>query len=183
MHTGAKTFYIKLLQNAQVSIFAIFVVFLAIVLKMIGIENLIPSLIPPMTLILINLAVNWVVVGGLILFFITLALACLITTVDYYTFYFMLDENGLRTKQGLLYKQEISVPYRQIQDIDIDQSFIFQLFGVCKLNILTAGQDSSNDNDPTEVNFPVIDKALAYDLRDKLLSHSSIVVTVPEKQP
>ena len=77
-------------------------------------------------------------------------------------------------QKGILFKREISIPYRQVQDITIDRPLIFQLCGVCRLNILTAGQDNDHDNDPTEVNFPIIDRNLAYELRQELLTRANV---------
>ena len=179
-HVGHKTFIINLLKNAAPTFFIFFIWIGFIILKIIGAENLFSTLNTPDIIPFINLAINWGLFGGFLFMIISFALAIFITSLDYFTFYFMLDDHGLCMKQGILNKQEISIPYRQIQDINIDRPFLYQIFGVCRLNIITAGQDNDHDNDQTEANFPIVDKGMAYDLREQLLRHSNIeVVSTP----
>lgn len=183
-HAGHKTFLVNLFHNSIPTVFIICVWISFIVLKIVGIENVVPSVNPADVAPILNIALNWALLGGFILIALSFTLAFLITAIDYFTFYFMLDDHGLCMKQGILNKQELSIPYRQIQDINIDRPLLYQMFGVCRLNILTAGQDSDYDNDPTEANFPIIDKDMAYDLREQLLAHSNIqLVSTPVDHP
>ena len=183
-HVGHKTFIINLLKNATPTIFIFFIWIVFIILKIIGAESLFTSLNTPDIIPLINLALNWGLIGGFVFMVLSFLLALFVTSLDYLTFYFMLDEHGLCMKQGILNKQEISIPYRQIQDINIERPLLYQIFGVCRLNIITTGQDNDHDDDPTEANFPIVDKDLAYDLRGQLLEHSNIqLVSNPVDHP
>ena len=171
-HVGIKTFFINLVKNGLPAIFISVIWVALLVIKTQGVGNVF-SLNAPDIIQMADFILNWAILGSFVFVTLLSILALLITSIDYFTFYFMIDNSGLCIKQGLVDKQEISIPYRQIQDIDIDRPFIYQMFGVCKLNILTAGQDNDHDNDPTEANFPIIDKDLAYDLRKILLGHSN----------
>ena len=171
-HVGIKTFFINLIKNGLPTIFIFIIWVVLLVIKTQGVGNVF-SLNTPDIIQISDFILNWAIFGSFVFVALLFALALLITSIDYFTFYFMIDNSGLCIKKGLVDKQEISIPYKQIQDIDIDRPFIYQMFGVCRLNILTAGQDSDHDNDPTEANFPIIDKDLAYNLRETLLGHSS----------
>jgi uncharacterized membrane protein YdbT with pleckstrin-like domain len=90
----------------------------------------------------------------------------------------MLSSDGIIIKQGLLHIKEISIPYRHIEDININQSLLYQVLRVCKLNMLTSGQDQDNNPDhSSEIEFPVMEKTLADDLKKELLTRSNIQIT------
>ncbi|MEI6480446.1 MAG: PH domain-containing protein [bacterium] len=173
-HVGLKTFFLQLLKNNVPTIFLSILWFIVAIIKIEGAQNIIPLSDSSQLTSVINAVFTLVLVGGVALILITFVIIFLLTLVDYYSFYFMLDENGLRMQKGILFKREISIPYRQVQDITIDRPFTFQLCGVCRLNILTAGQDNDHDNDPTEANFPIIDRNLAEELRKELLTRANV---------
>jgi uncharacterized membrane protein YdbT with pleckstrin-like domain len=68
-----------------------------------------------------------------------------------------------------LSKKEISIPYRQIQDINIEQTFYFKMMGVSKLVVLTAGSDDNDKEGEAEGIFEVIDSSVAEKIREELL--------------
>ena len=97
------------------------------------------------------------------------------TWLVYSNYKFFLDENSLKIKRGILNKEEIAIPYRQIQDVDIKRDLSFQMLGVSRLVILTAGHDDENPGDDhTEGIFPALDKDLAEWLRDELLRRANV---------
>ena len=85
-----------------------------------------------------------------------------------------LGENAFSITKGYFNKREISIPYRQIQNIDIEQSFQFKMMGVCKLVILTAGNDNNNQNGEAEGVFDVIDFKIASNIKESILQKSNI---------
>lgn len=180
-HAGIKTLLVTLLQNSLPAIFITFVWIGFILLKIIGADTLLSFFNTPEIIPLVDVILNWALLIGFVSIILSVSLAILITCLEYFSFYFMLNEHGLCMKEGILNKKEISIPYRQIQDINIDRPFIYQILGVCKLNILTAGQDSDHSQEhKSEANFPIIDKDLAYNLRDALLSHTNVEIEIEE---
>ncbi|MFZ1019383.1 MAG: PH domain-containing protein [Minisyncoccia bacterium] len=112
-----------------------------------------------------------------ILFFVSIlfiAGAFLISWLDYISCTFALDEDSFVIRRGILNKKEISIPYRQIQDIDIEQSFYHKIIGVSRLVILTAGNDEKDKEKESEGTFWVIDATLAERLRGDLLQKTSV---------
>jgi len=57
---------------------------------------------------------------------------------------FALRRYDLTYRKGWLYKKEVTVPYRRIQHVDVKQGFIERQFGLAKLNLYTAGGNSSD---------------------------------------
>ena len=43
--------------------------------------------------------------------------------------YFLMADDSFKIKRGFLSKTENAIPYRQIQNVDIERSFMFQMLG------------------------------------------------------
>ncbi len=78
--------------------------------------------------------------------------------------------------RGILTKEEIGIPYRQIQNVDIEMGPIEQALGLSRLIILTAGHEDKPDinKEESEGVLPAIDKRLAYQIREELLNKANI---------
>ncbi len=76
--------------------------------------------------------------------FAAAAIAVLATWVVlfYERYRFMIQEDGIEIKRGILWKKDITIPYDRVQNVDIDRGPIEQLIGVYDLNIFTAGTSS-----------------------------------------
>jgi uncharacterized membrane protein YdbT with pleckstrin-like domain len=111
------------------------------------------------------------------LVFLALVWAVLVTLIDYYSFRFRVGDHAFRLKRGILNIAETSIPYRQIQDVNLSQGILYQLFGVCRVSILTAGNDEPEEDgekDHTEGYIPVLPKSRAEQLREELLRRSNV---------
>lgn len=114
----------------------------------------------------------WILLG---LFILVFGLTFLFTWLMYINYKFALSDNALKIKRGILDKEEISIPYRQIQDVDIDRDLGFQMMGVSRIIILTAGQEAQKTPDnETEGILPALDKDLAEWLQTELLKRANI---------
>ena len=102
--------------------------------------------------------------GSIIIFLITL----IIGFFQYRNFVFILDEFSLKIRKGILSEIEISVPYRQIQDINLLRTFSHRMFGVSRLIIITAGHEDVKEHDETDTVFDPIDADLAEEIRSFL---------------
>ncbi len=85
-------------------------------------------------------------------------------------------EDSFKIKRGVMSKTENAIPYRQIQNVDIERSFTFQMLGLSRLIILTAGHEDENDKEGDEAEgvIPAIDQALAVWLQTELLKRADI---------
>lgn len=89
-------------------------------------------------------------------------------------------EDSFKIKRGILSKAENAIPYRQIQNVDIERGLLFQMLGLSRLIILTAGhEDESPRNAPigsdeAEGIIPAIDQKLAEWLQTELLKRADV---------
>jgi uncharacterized membrane protein YdbT with pleckstrin-like domain len=116
--------------------------------------------------------------SGLVLFIIALLgfiIAIISSRLVYKSRSFCLSEDAFKVRKGIFTKQEMAIPYRQIQNVEIERTLIQQLFGVSKLVIVTAGHDDEHtvQNESKGV-LPTIDKELASVLQEELLKRADV---------
>jgi uncharacterized membrane protein YdbT with pleckstrin-like domain len=178
---GGKTLMIFVLQRIGAPFILLLV---SIGLFSIQGENFITQIPIPHFATYINL-IAW---GCLILFIIFFLLAFFVAWLIYANFKFALGDNSLKIKRGIFNKEEIAIPYRQIQDVDVDRDISFQLMGLSRIVILTAGhEDATVNGDETggggdsEGYLPALDKDLAEWLQAELLKRANVQKVVEEK--
>jgi uncharacterized membrane protein YdbT with pleckstrin-like domain len=81
---------------------------------------------------------GWIALGLAAVVFL---IAFLMAWLTYSNFKFLLGEDSLKIKRGILSKEEIAIPYRQIQDVDIERDLSYRMFGVSRVFIFNAGQE------------------------------------------
>ncbi len=74
--------------------------------------------------------------------FILLLLVGAWAVMFYERYLFMIQNDGIEIKRGILWKQDISIPYDRVQNVDIERGPIEQLIGTYNLNVFTAGTSS-----------------------------------------
>jgi len=99
--------------------------------------------------------------------------------LTYKNYVFSMADDAFKIKRGVLSKTENAIPYRQIQNVDIERNFTFQMMGLSRLIILTAGQDEATEGTPLGVNetkgiIPAIDQKLAEWLQTELLKRANV---------
>ncbi len=123
--------------------------------------------------------ISWSVFG---LFVIAFLITFLVAWLIYVNYKFCLGEDALRIKRGIFNKEEIAMPYRQIQDVDIERDLEFQMLGLSKLVILTAGEQmEKSEESESEGVLPAVDKDLAEWLQAELLKRTNVQKVVEEK--
>jgi putative membrane protein len=97
-------------------------------------------------------------------------LGFLVAWLVYYFYTFTMEEFDLRLKRGVLHREEISIPYRQMQNVNIVRSLFYQIIGVSKLYIDSAGHEEPGAPDESEIILKPIEKEVAEQIRS-LLEH------------
>ncbi|MGC9968307.1 MAG: PH domain-containing protein [Minisyncoccia bacterium] len=116
--------------------------------------------------------ITWTVFG---IFAVAFLIVLLIAWLIYANYKFSLGDDALKIKRGVLNKEEVAMPYRQIQDVDIQRDLGFQMMGLSKLVILTAGApEEKSGDDQSEGILPALDKDLAEWLQAELLKRANI---------
>jgi len=103
----------------------------------------------------------------------------------YKNFKFSLGDDSLKIKKGVFNKEEVAIPYRQIQDVDIERDLSFQMMGLSRITILTAGQEDEKDavaDNQNEGILPAIDHDLAEWLQAELLKRANVQKVTEEQK-
>jgi membrane protein YdbS with pleckstrin-like domain len=94
-------------------------------------------------LLLVGLVFDPIVFGGAFLLY---ALALYVSAaLAYNYFFYSIDEMGFQKEYGIIHKQSVSVPYGNIQNVNISRSLVDRMLGLARLNIETAGSASIDD--------------------------------------
>jgi len=110
----------------------------------------------------------------------------LIAVYDYCAHKFMMDEYSLHVRDGILSRRETAIPFRQIQDVDLKETYTHRIFGVAEFHILTAGHEDMEDGERGERSsgvFRLIDRRYAVELQRELLGKAGVPFEVNEAAP
>lgn len=119
---------------------------------------------------------SYFITGLFIVSILLIIFGILISWLSYISFEFTLSENSISITKGILSKKETSIPYRQIQNINIEQSFNYKMMGISKLVILTAGNDSNDTVGEAEGEFAVIQSDVAEKIKGYILEKANLQV-------
>jgi membrane protein YdbS with pleckstrin-like domain len=79
-----------------------------------------------------------------ILIFLIYLIALYITaSIVYDNFYFSIDETGFQKEHGVIHKHYVSIPYQQIQNVNITRSLLDRVLGLSRICIETAGSSGA----------------------------------------
>ncbi len=160
-YLGQKTFWYFLSERLAVP-FGFLV--LALIVSVLRVQSFITSDIAVYMQLASRVLFGIFIVVGLISFFIA--------RLTYRSTAFKLGEDALVIKRGIITTEEFAIPYRQIQNIEIERSLYQRTMGISKLIILTAAEDNNDKED--EGIIPAIDKDVATNLQAELLKRSSV---------
>jgi uncharacterized membrane protein YdbT with pleckstrin-like domain len=104
-----------------------------------------------------------------------LLVAYIRASVLYREYSFHLDEHALHLRRGLIRVQEITIPYRQISNIHIEQPYHWRLLGLAELDITIASSRTALSKVMKKQDFliPYIDKSVAKELSHFLVRQAS----------
>jgi putative membrane protein len=176
-HTmGKKTFWIFFLQRVQA---ALILLLLAIVLFALSPQAFLMTT-PIGNLTGYAIMAAWL---ALALFVVAFAISFMVAWFVYSRYKFCLGDDSLKIKRGVLNKEEVAIPYRQIQDVDLKRDLSFQMLGLSRIIIITAGHedDEKPGDDDTEGILPALDKDLAEWLQAELLKRANVQKVTEEK--
>ncbi|MDO8664926.1 MAG: PH domain-containing protein [Candidatus Liptonbacteria bacterium] len=116
-------------------------------------------------------------------FVIAFLLAALIGWLVYIHYEFQLGDHALKIKRGIFHKEEIAIPYRQIQNVNVRRDVAYQIFGLSKLIIQSAGHDDPNDpHDDAQGVLPALDRHLAESAKEEILKRSNVEKVVMHEE-
>jgi len=177
-YLGRKTLWIFILDRISTS-----VIFLLIAIGLLAVNHLGILVKTPFG----NLSDYGVMSAAIasVVFVVVFGITILVSWLIYINYAFALQEDAMKIKRGVFSKEEIAIPYRQIQDVNIDQDITDRMLGVCRLVILTAGhEDEPKPEGESEGILPVIDRGLAEQLQTELLRRTDVqrVTEIPQQK-
>ncbi len=182
---GKRALFLFVAEKSHLVIILIFISIASLVINVLFGEELISFLNKSFSLNLEYRPIfGYLSIITFILALIIFGIIFLISWLKYINFKFFLDENSLHIIRGILNKEEISLPYQKIQNVDIDRPLLYRFLKLSKIVILTAANDSFDTTESytePEAYFPAIDYKLAYQLRDELLKRANIEKVIIEK--
>lgn len=117
-----------------------------------GVSNVITSII----LILLFIAILIFVIGFIV------------GWLEYKNYTFSLGEFDLIMKKGIFDRKETSIPYHQIDSVDIERNVMYQLLGLSRLVMITAAHEEADEKEMAEIVLEPIEKNFAEEIRAML---------------
>lgn len=170
---GIKVFYYFLSKRISIGIIVLVVAVIVAFSK----ENLTLKLAEFTSIQTATNSISYFINGIFIVSIVLIIIGFFVSYIKYISCDFTLGENAFNIRRGFLTKREISIPYRQIQNINIEQSLRGKMLGIGKLVILTEGDHSENNDRNKEGVFEVIDYDLAHRVREYILVRTNIQAT------
>lgn len=168
---GTKTLIFSLLRLVPLIVFGIAAIIILSYAPS-GVSQVLGAVNSSSILPFVETIVHYGTFYGSLLLVLLVIILILNACIDYVTKEFMLDRYALRIRSGFLSRQEITIPYDQIQNVNMNESIIGRIFGVSELIVLTAGNE--DDGEESSGTFSTIDRSWAVTLQDELLKRSSI---------
>lgn len=81
---------------------------------------------------------------GIVAFGIYLIVITLVALIVHNNFMYWVDEAGFQKVHGILHKQHVTIPYEQIQNVNITKGLLDRILGIARLSIETAGAASES---------------------------------------
>jgi uncharacterized membrane protein YdbT with pleckstrin-like domain len=129
---------------------------------------------------------HFAIFGGFVLAVVTGLLGALVGWLRYINTTFMVSDNALYLRNGILERTEISVPFRHMSNILQQQTILDRVLGICRCQIEIQAEEVSATTSATAVPDDVIlydvDMTLIESLRELLLSRANTqrMVMVPK---
>ena len=148
-HLGRKAFYLLLSKKTNISLALFLVAFIFLGSKT-SLSKYVPAEI-----------ISYIVIGAFLLALAVFIIGFLATLLQYKNTTFRLAEFALQINRGVMNKTEVSIPYKQIQDVVINRSLSQQAMGLSSLVMMVAGHKAGDEHEVTEVRIEPIEKLLA----------------------
>lgn len=165
---GPKTFIVFILKRSLIPFVFIILIILIFIIKNMAVS------IGPFEL---ETFFNTATLIGFICLGLSIPLAYLIAHLEYTRFKVMIGIDTFNITKGVLTKEEISLPYRRIESVDIKQPFMYQILGVSRLTIETVidrEEEGDKKMDDSDEVLPAIDKKLALEIQAELTRRANI---------
>lgn len=169
---GPRAFTFYLFQN---SIFSVMLFFFVVILstQRESILSFLPLNQMNVSVDLASTILTYVIGGFFILTALIIALGIIMSWIQHISHTFVMDEDAIKIKVGILDKNEVTIPYRQVQAVNTVRPLFYRMMGVSKIVIFSAGNDYDDREGETEGIFDIVDAKVADYIQSELLKRSS----------
>ncbi|MDE1941084.1 MAG: PH domain-containing protein, partial [Patescibacteria group bacterium] len=102
--------------------------------------------------------------------------------LEYRNYAFRFEEFDLAVRRGVISTETVSIPYRQIQDLNIQRDLIYQILGLSRLVIDSAGHEEKGERNETDIILEPLYKETAEEIRGFLERRIGVQVVIDEKE-
>ena len=95
--------------------------------------------------------ISYAIIGLFALTLIVLVVGLIVSWLEYINYSYTFEEFNLKLKRGIINKEIVSIPYRQMQDINIQRGLLYLLLGVSKVIIDSAGHEEADEMNETDI--------------------------------
>ena len=186
-HLGRRSFFLLLSRKIPIGLVLLIVALVAAFVRMSIIQGITDSMklagtVSNGTLASISSAVSSVILGLFLVSIMVILVSIIIALLEYRNYAFTFEEFDLKMRRGIFDRREVSLPYRQIQDVDIERDVSHQLLGLSKLVLMTAGHEEAGEHEMAEVLLEPLDKEAAEEIRAMLQRKIGIQVVETEQE-
>jgi membrane protein YdbS with pleckstrin-like domain len=114
---------------------------------------------------------SWFLLLGIMI----LILAYMIGYRYYVHYKFIFDDHAFHLHKGFFFIRETTIPYQQVSNVHIARPYTYRMFGLAKLDIVTAADKSLSHGEAKDKEFliPIIDTKKARALSKQLISFAA----------
>lgn len=113
-------------------------------------------------------ALIWIVIPTVLVFFL------IWVWLTYHSYGYELTDQEFRKEFGVIRKKYVSIPYEQVQNIDLHRGLLDRLLGLSELHIQTAGMSEGAAQTGAEGVLPGLTKEEAERVRSELVRRASL---------
>lgn len=111
---------------------------------------------------------------------LSLLFMVIVAELTYKNYTYQVTDDGLQVNMGVIFKKQVSIPFGQIENVNIEQSAIDRILKIARINIETAGSTSGsvketvgNYSSRSEAFIPGVDMSSAKKIHDVLIDGAS----------
>lgn len=121
----------------------------------------------------INTIFTWLYLSNAFVFIFLI----LVGSYQYHSYGFRIDDDSFKIRRGILTREEIAIPYRRIESVDLKAPLIFQLFNInhVTIELVSESEDEERQAEKSDDEvIPIIDHGLALTIQEALTSRANV---------
>ena len=123
-----------------------------------------------------------ITLGLAVLAMLVLLIGVIVARLEYANFTFTFEEFGLKLRRGVINITEVTIPYRQMQDVNVERNLVHRMTKTSRVVIDSAGHEEAGEHSETDIILEPLDMAMADEVRLLLQRKIGVQVVEGEKE-